>query len=162
MGRSLQEQLNSYDVDDILHIVSGVRTLLDVNSIRWDVQTLGKTLIAGSNYKGQRAKENECETYLDWLNYAEQVRDLPPLFGDLGEDCNEDTLKASRYDLAFYLAMRARRFFVTKAGSMGLGTPTMKAGDIVAVLYGCDLPVVLRSHGEHYSVLGTCYVDGIM
>jgi hypothetical protein len=149
-------------VDRMLRISTGIHTLLNANSIQWDIQTLGKTLIAGTNDQGQRATEQECKNYLDCLNYAEKERALPPLLRGLDGHYNEDTLKKSRYDHALYVAMRARRFFVTKAGSMGLGTPTMEAGDIVAVLYGCGLPVVLRAHGEYHTVLGTCYVDGIM
>lgn len=148
--------------EQISHIVKRVHTLLDDNSIWWDIQTVGKTLIAGINYNKQRATEQECISYFCWLNYTERKGERPPMLRDLNEDCNEDTLEASRYDLAFHRGIKDRPFFVTQSGAMGLGTPTMKAGDIVAILYGCDVPIILRPHGEYHTVQGPCYVHGIM
>jgi hypothetical protein len=149
-------------IDQVLSLCNGICTLLDANSIRWDTGTLGRTLIAGFNYRTERATEKDCDAYLNWLNYAEQENRLPPLLGELDEDSDEDTIKVSRYNEALHCAMRARRFFVTESGSLGLGTRTMAVGDIVTVLHGCGVPVALCSHGEYHTVVGPCYVNGIM
>ena len=49
---------------------------------------------------------------------------------------------------------------------LGLAPPKTKRGDIVAILFGCSVPVVLRKHisegREHYAFIGEAYVHGIM
>ena len=36
-------------------------------------------------------------------------------------------------------------------------------GDVICVLFGCDMPVVLRKIDENsYTFIGGCYVHGIM
>ncbi|KAM5347254.1 hypothetical protein ACJ41O_010259 [Fusarium nematophilum] len=57
-----------------------------------------------------------------------------------------------------------RRFFVTKdKGFWGLGPAAMQAGDVCGVLFGVDVPFMLRpvSEGE-YKVVGQCYMYGFM
>ena len=52
----------------------------------------------------------------------------------------------------------------TKHGHIGLGPEGMQSGDTIAILYGCQWPVVLRplqKTGE-YKLLGMAYVHGIM
>lgn len=34
--------------------------------------------------------------------------------------------------------------------------------NIVVLLFDCQVPCVLRSHGDHFEFIGCCYVDGIM
>jgi hypothetical protein len=67
-----------------------------------------------------------------------------------------------------------RRFFITKHGSIGLGPRSMEEGDEVWVVCGGKMPLVLRrtkletpsgSNADpqpHYTLVGDCYVDGIM
>ena len=38
----------------------------------------------------------------------------------------------------------------------------MEVGDVVAILFGHDVPCVLRPHGDRYQFVGDCYVRGIM
>ena len=53
-------------------------------------------------------------------------------------------------------------FFITTKGYMGLGSQAMKAGDVVVVLAGGEVPFVLRRAGELFQLVGECYVHGIM
>jgi hypothetical protein len=55
-----------------------------------------------------------------------------------------------------------RKFLITKTGSIGLAPPEAKPGDNVAVLVGAPTPHVLRKQGDHYKLIGECYVHGIM
>ena len=34
--------------------------------------------------------------------------------------------------------------------------------DIIMVLYGCSVPVVVRPSGDHYVLIGECYIHGAM
>jgi hypothetical protein len=55
-----------------------------------------------------------------------------------------------------------RQFLVTGRGYMGTATYNARKDDIVAVLYGCSVPVILRKVGDDYVFIGECYVQGLM
>jgi hypothetical protein len=66
---------------------------------------------------------------------------------------------------AILWAMRVlawRRLVVTRGGYLGLAPAAAKAGDVVVLVPGCDVPLVLRREGERFRVLGEGYVHGIM
>lgn len=72
-----------------------------------------------------------------------------------------------RYQLA--RVYRKRCLFKTKAGRLGLGPQSVKAGDSVCLLAGTRTPYVLRKGDgcdqvtdANFSFLGEAYVDGIM
>ena len=49
----------------------------------------------------------------------------------------------------------------------GLGPSRAREGDLLCILFGCSVPVILRKHsdrviGEFYSLVGECYIYGIM
>ena len=71
---------------------------------------------------------------------------------------------ASNFEREYIAACRNRRLFATSDGRLGAGSEFMVVGDVVAVLYGCPWPVVLRARpvAEHYEMLGVAYVHGIM
>ncbi|KAE9375993.1 HET-domain-containing protein [Stipitochalara longipes BDJ] len=50
----------------------------------------------------------------------------------------------------------------TTAEYMGMGHFTTKPGDIVCVLFGGKTPFVLRPTGDHYALVGECYVCDLM
>ena len=46
---------------------------------------------------------------------------------------------------------------------MGLACSGTQLGDIVAVLLGCDVPMILRCRDEGgWTVVGECYLHGVM
>ncbi|KAH8898042.1 HET-domain-containing protein [Thozetella sp. PMI_491] len=71
-----------------------------------------------------------------------------------------------------------RRLFLTFNGFLGLGPDTVQEGDILAVLAGCDVPVLLRPVSQEtmpsdldsvpvvakqrYLFVGECFVQGLM
>ncbi|KAF2711674.1 hypothetical protein K504DRAFT_357273, partial [Pleomassaria siparia CBS 279.74] len=54
------------------------------------------------------------------------------------------------------------RFFITKHQRIGLGSHRLKQGDLVVILFGADMPFLLRNKGTHFTLLGCAYVHGIM
>jgi hypothetical protein len=50
----------------------------------------------------------------------------------------------------------------TETGRIGLVPLAAVAGDLIAVLFGCREPVVLRHRGDGYQLVGRCFVDGLM
>ncbi|KAH6673441.1 heterokaryon incompatibility protein-domain-containing protein [Halenospora varia] len=66
------------------------------------------------------------------------------------------------------LSLHGRRLFTTKTGWLGMAPEMAKAGDVVAILCGCNFPVVLRKSDhedgkeETWKVVGECFIDGVM
>lgn len=60
------------------------------------------------------------------------------------------------------LALNGRRLITTKTCFLGLAPEETQNGDVVAVLYGCNFPVVLRRSGSAFKYIGECYIDGLM
>lgn len=59
--------------------------------------------------------------------------------------------------------MMHRRLFVTVSGRLGLGPAGMMSGDVVVLLFGGNVPYILRSiEDERWRFVGECYVHGIM
>ncbi|KAL1877414.1 hypothetical protein Daus18300_002398 [Diaporthe australafricana] len=55
-----------------------------------------------------------------------------------------------------------RRLCTTTDGLLGTVPNHARLGDRVAVLFGCDIPVILRPRGEKFEFLGGCFVEGWM
>lgn len=55
-----------------------------------------------------------------------------------------------------------RRLFYTTSGHIGLGPGDMALGDVVGILGGAVMPSVLRPLGDHFGLVGDCYVNGVM
>jgi hypothetical protein len=47
-------------------------------------------------------------------------------------------------------------------GYFGLTPRFSRPGDLIAILNGCNVPVVLRKHEDNYIHIGTCFVPGLM
>ena len=58
--------------------------------------------------------------------------------------------------------MKGRSAFTNRCGFAGLGQPEVEQGDLVVILFGADVPFILRPKDSHYTFIGDCYVHGIM
>jgi hypothetical protein len=47
-------------------------------------------------------------------------------------------------------------------GYLGLAPESAQHGDLIAVVHGCNFPVVLRQYGSRYRLVGECYLHGFM
>ncbi|SCV57500.1 uncharacterized protein FFB14_15174 [Fusarium fujikuroi] len=64
---------------------------------------------------------------------------------------------------AFTNLMQSRRFAATDIGLIGYVPMRAKKGDLVCILYGSDVPFVVKKEAEgKYSLVGECYMHGIM
>jgi hypothetical protein len=56
---------------------------------------------------------------------------------------------------------REASLFTTAAGHLGFGFGKIEHGDVIALLTGCDEPVILRKHGENWRLIGRVpYIHG--
>jgi len=54
--------------------------------------------------------------------------------------------------------MRGRSFFITTSGRLGIGLSGTRQGDDIAILVGCNFPMVLRpGDSSHHVVVGEAY-----
>jgi len=59
------------------------------------------------------------------------------------------------------LTTNLKRFPNTKKGHLAFMPADTRRKDIVAILFDCDLPVVIRPRERQYEFVGCCYVHGI-
>lgn len=59
-------------------------------------------------------------------------------------------------------SLKGRKLATTKTGYIAMVPKNVQRGDVVAVLLGCNFPVLLRPSGRYFRVLGECYVHGLM
>ncbi|KAF2190374.1 hypothetical protein K469DRAFT_721218 [Zopfia rhizophila CBS 207.26] len=80
-----------------------------------------------------------------------------------GSDNTEETdcLIERFYDT---VQKRSRRLMLTNNVYIGMAPCRARQGDVVAILFGCSIPLVLRRVGvrEAFQVVGEAYVDGFM
>jgi len=60
------------------------------------------------------------------------------------------------------VSTKNRKLFVTKRGYIGLSTPGIRKGDMVAVLPGCRTPVILHEEENGYSLAADSFIYGLM
>ncbi|KAK7977125.1 HET-domain-containing protein [Apiospora saccharicola] len=61
------------------------------------------------------------------------------------------------------LILVSRRIVTTTKGHLGMATKASKQGDSIFLLKDCNMPLVLRPHGDGtYHLVGECFVHGIM
>jgi hypothetical protein len=63
---------------------------------------------------------------------------------------------------AMVRTLRYRCFFTTASGYIGVGPYNTRVGDICAVLFGAEIPFLLRKESSEQRLVGDCYVHGIM
>jgi hypothetical protein len=124
------------------------------------------TLTAGCDHVGHRWEPNDCrEAY---LAYSDTIKDpngyISPV-SELTESSSERDRRASHFDQALYIACNNRRLFIASSGEIGLGPQVTTEGDTIAILYGCNTPVILRQINAselNYEFVGECFIHGIM
>ncbi|KAF2791419.1 hypothetical protein K505DRAFT_309568 [Melanomma pulvis-pyrius CBS 109.77] len=77
------------------------------------------------------------------------------------EDQDQDPYLTRFHDT---VRKKSRKLMVTTLGYVGMAPCRARQGDVVAVLFGCSIPLVLRRVGvrEAWTVVGEAYVDGFM
>ncbi|RFU23924.1 hypothetical protein B7463_g12414, partial [Scytalidium lignicola] len=64
---------------------------------------------------------------------------------------------------AFENGMRERNLSITSKGYIGAVPQEAQKGDLICILFGCSVPVVLRSgDNDTYKLIGECYLHGFM
>jgi hypothetical protein len=72
------------------------------------------------------------------------------------------TEKLRRYEIHLYRVWSLFRLFTTNKNYIGWAPPGVQCGDLVCVLSPSKYPVILRQQGNHYVLVGICFVYGLM
>jgi hypothetical protein len=56
----------------------------------------------------------------------------------------------------------AQCFFITHNEYIGIGPRAIRPDDKIFILFGCDVPLVIRSMGKEFVVIGSCLIYGLM
>ncbi len=127
------------------------------------------TTLAGNNTVYDTSSHRHTEFALYYWHFRQFLSILCPngvvngaSFQQLSFILNEHLEGYHHFDLYYQTAAQGRRFFTTLSGYMGIGPPHMRSGDLVCVFLGGNVPWVIRQDGLEYSLVGECYVHGIM
>lgn len=114
----------------------------------------------------QTTAEGDEDLYADfqWTdsgNAIQCLQDMVEFFKQNREE-REIAWKYWRTAAAFLKRLSYGRFFVTERGYIGVGPHTTKVDDMICVFAGGVVPFVLEENYCTYTVVGECYVHGIM
>jgi hypothetical protein len=101
-----------------------------------------------------------CKQHCDPVFYNLAIHDIAldaRIDGHIHADPNRFRDTASRM-------AHNQRLFTTKKGLCGLASYALQQGDVVAMIFGCRMPLVLRPTSEKscYKNVGWCYIDEVM
>jgi Heterokaryon incompatibility protein (HET) len=125
---------------------------------------LWRTLVANRSLTGgARKAAPNTPAPLEFENMYQVLRKRSQVPGHVDPRLPDDRRK-EEYVEPFLQAFRAgnHRVFVTRAGRIGLGPHKLLKGDHIVLLYGADMPFVLRPINGHFRLIGPAYVHGIM
>ncbi|KAG4435709.1 hypothetical protein IFR05_008795 [Cadophora sp. M221] len=74
---------------------------------------------------------------------------------------NSSDMSDSVIQLVLY-SMASRRLIITRSGFFGIGVSGIQEGDLVVILFGFDVPMILRRAGEHFTLIGAARIGGVM
>jgi hypothetical protein len=71
-------------------------------------------------------------------------------------------IKSPTFSKDLQVSCLGRKVFCMRDGYIGVGDVTLESGDLVCVLFGGNVPFILREVMGKYQFIGECYVHGIM
>jgi hypothetical protein len=144
-------------LDTIIDLVHTQKTEQSMTDI---IASLTAVLLCCHKDPGALITEDDIRDFEALLSFRKATGRLPTS-GDRASEV-EQNRRALRFSTLCFSSVVHRRIFVTTTGRIGLGPPTMRRGDFVALLYGGQCPYILRRQSEMYEFVGESYVHGIM
>ncbi|KAK8054559.1 hypothetical protein PG994_009626 [Apiospora phragmitis] len=99
---------------------------------------------------------------IPWLSSRELQKVPITAYDHRGGPNFRDSSRFHKSTVSSCRMLQTRRIFETQDGLVGCVTSSALPGDRIAILFGCDMPVVLRPTNGEYEVIGGCFVDGLM
>jgi hypothetical protein len=126
------------------------------------------TLTAGKDWYGLLIDEEGLTNLMD--DFAAYINSYHPSWSftpvhkirDFKREVPNTASDVERFIEAASNACNGRRLFFTYFGRLGLGPAAMREGDRLVVLFGGEMPYILRPEGSQFRFVGECYVYGLM
>ncbi|ETS83914.1 hypothetical protein PFICI_05790 [Pestalotiopsis fici W106-1] len=108
--------------------------------------------------------EDTDEALADAAQWFSQYlgKSLPTVVTSSGKWFHGKKPDAGRFHQAFVHACKGRRFFTTEEGRVGVGPEFIKEGDSIVLLFGGQVPYIVRESEGKHRLIGECYIDGVM
>jgi hypothetical protein len=91
------------------------------------------------------------------------VEEIIRMWGSCGSNLTStDIATMAEIRQQIWLITFMRRLSNTRKGKLSLVPAVTRRGDMVVILFDCQVPCVLRRHEGHYEFVGSCYVHEIM
>lgn len=124
--------------------------------------TLGTILLAGTNWQRNLVTERDAMAIINFERHILLRNEFPVWPSNLTDQHSYVEHQASGFWAALCSACRNRRLVEISRGLLALCPRVVQRTDIIAVLFGCQFPYLLRPWGSRFKLLGQCYVQGIM
>ncbi|ETS78899.1 hypothetical protein PFICI_08752 [Pestalotiopsis fici W106-1] len=120
------------------------------------LESRSMNIVSGDRWRGATAEDTRVP--LDAREIWNFISHL-----DTSSVVDEKVLLMYKHFNVIFSSLINRTLFTTIGGSIGVGPPDMKYGDMICVLHGCSYCVVLRKVKiRHYTFVGPAYVEGAM
>ncbi|MCJ1332768.1 hypothetical protein MMC10_009462 [Thelotrema lepadinum] len=97
----------------------------------------------------------------DVVKYLDRLPGMEDVIENIPEDVFRYVL--SELTSAKIAFTEGRRLFISVSGHMGLCPSATEPEDVICILFGADIPFVLRPlQNGNYLLVGECYIDGFM
>ncbi len=116
------------------------------------IAALSRTVIADRSYDDASGSQRATAAFYEDLHNVVYDAPFNTPAGIRGKYCRSIVFRTTH----------GRQLFVSQKGYLGLGPADAKEGDILCILLGVRVPLVLRQERNHYTIIGDCYVDGVM
>ncbi|KAH7146846.1 heterokaryon incompatibility protein-domain-containing protein [Dactylonectria estremocensis] len=179
----------NYDIENTMNLVDRIAQLTSMlaeiqhpyGTGRDAIQAIARTVVMGDRMDADTGTAAHADALAHWLPAAEARiihDDLTPDHGktlksiarirqskdflSLGKDPAGAKYARQFFDEVLNTSLACTPF-TTSRGYLGLTTERARAGDVVVLLPGCEVPLVLRPKGDGtFNYVTTCYVQGIM
>jgi hypothetical protein len=129
----------------------------------FDMKDLALCLTCGSNKANLDAElgEGHAHAFEEFLRQCQQhlktrERGTSQMRKHLQRGPLDDAVPAFFHDL--WSKATNRRFYVTSTGMIGMGPSAAHVADHVCLLYGSEVPFLLRPSGHYFELIGDTYV----
>ena len=115
-------------------------------------ETLWRTLCWNMDRQGHHLSSATGDSFDEWYHIPTSTKTVKE---------NREQMHIKQNDFESHIKITSP-LCTTEKGYLAAVPDTTEIGDCIAVLAGGDFPFILRPTGDHYCLVGPCYVHGIM
>jgi hypothetical protein len=173
-GKAEQETIAGFDIVANSNITRWIIKCLQISQIPSDagltrygltqdrLQDFLRTLICDLTVPGDRSNVDSMLALNEWIETLFGNQELARKYE--GEGTWQDYLsRLTSMDSAFFMRSSGWGFCSTEHGRMGRCLKSARPGDKVVILYGGELPYILRERAAGgWTFISSCYIHGLM